>query len=402
MEDLAATFDHRPAGHNEPGVTSEVLTSETPVMNPELTPAMFSTMHALKDHSIALDPVASEVTSEVSIPDASLVVDDTPAEAHEKTTPTHVTLHDVLELLRLKCLDYHKRYAAIFGSMEKNLQAPFSSYVEAVVNDPLEWLHSFPMKDTSEPALAKSKTALLYLLGHATVRADLTTQVCDQAIEILTAAWQKNKKQMSKEREQLKGRQQQHQVLDVTLTPEPAPGEHVETQKGQKALRALKARKDRKDQDVQEIHRSASGPRVRPAVHWAYDCDDITEQEDDGEDTGYEDVEDAEDSDEVEDFEDVEDVEDVDEDSDEECPHDCMCEIGEAGVAGEAVADYVQHLERELHRRDYELNYAHQKIGLLKELVVDMARTAFSVDSMNNRDEEGLAGKCMRILLSQW
>jgi hypothetical protein len=388
-------------------MTSDVLKSETPALKPE----MFSTMHALLDH-IALDSdVAFEVTPEMPITDAdtisvkapetsvvapgtSVVAPETSPTSDEKTTPTHVTLHDVLELLRHKCLDYHKRYAAIFGSMEKNLQAPFSAYVEAVVNDPLEWLHSFPMKDTSEPALAKSKTALLFLLGHATVRADLGTQVCDQASEILTAAWQKNKKQMSKEREQLKGRQQQqqHQVLDVTLTTEPA-GENVEVQKGQKVLKALK---DQDVEEIQKIHRSASGPRlVRPAVHWAYDCDDITELE---EDTGYED---ADSGDKEEDFEDVEDVEDVDEDS-EECPHDCMCEIGEAGVAGEAVADYVQHLERELHRRDYELNYALQKIGLLKELVVDMARTAFSVDSMNNRDEEGLAGKCMRILLSQW
>lgn len=215
--------------------------------------------------------------------------------------PTDFSLGDALQLLRTKCLDYHRRYESIFASMQFDLALPFKDYVECIVNDPKEWLLTFPANDVSQPALAKSKTAMMYLLSHDDVRAALSPSFCKDAVEVLTQAWLAHKGEVLRWRSRSKndGNSSSRGGRNKTPNKEARANRIVATSEADSNSvdqNLLDAEDDAEDEDVHE------------------DDDDDDVQDDADKDDDHDDTHDDDDEDEDED----EDDEDEDEDDENE------------------------------------------------------------------------------------
>jgi hypothetical protein len=265
-------------------------------------------------------------------------------------TNSRFTLHDALELLRVKCIDYYKRYLSIFKSMEKDVsRCSFDGYVEAIVNDPLEWLQSFPLTDVSEPALAKSKSAMLFLLSHETIRSQLTPAVCEHAVDVLTSAWQANKRMLVEQRGKLKNNNFtnfnnfnfNNQKVMITESKTPTGAEDYA--------------------DVEDITT-------------------MVNEEDLDEDDGFDDEND---------FVEREDADDDDDDDYEASDDD---------------DDMVHRIAIELEEKERQLASALEKLETLKELFVDVIRDLDEVTTTTTTTTttKPKMSKYVSVLLSQW
>jgi hypothetical protein len=279
------------------------------------------------------------------------------------------TLSAALEMLREKCMDYHKRYAAIFRSMEKDLGSPFVDYVEAIVNDPVEWLNSFPTKDTSEPALAKSKTAMLYLLAHEQVQAALGCDLCSSASDKLTAAWQANKKAILRARESLR------------------------------KDRPAKARAAAELLDIVDIDPLCKIDNDDDDKDDGYGADGYASGNDDTEraDASYPWHQSGDRSYDRRSYDDRRRTDDRRDDQKEYGEYVRLnCDQKEYELR---CADY----EAQLRHREHEMTFMMQKMGILKEMIVDLV----SMSEPSERDDaqtqtQRRLADCFRILLTQW
>lgn len=109
-------------------------------------------------------------------------------------------LNEALALLSNKCSDYHTTYTTIFSSMKKELDSPLKDYVEAIMNDPKEWIRSFPQKHKSPSALAKGKSAMLSLLKEDKMMGSLGAEFCNEAVQTLEQGWKDHHKAILEER----------------------------------------------------------------------------------------------------------------------------------------------------------------------------------------------------------
>lgn len=65
-------------------------------------------------------------------------------------------------------------------------------YLDFVIHEPVEWLKGFPAKLTTKGAFSRPKTALLKLLKHADVQAELGAEYTKRVHDIVWAAFKKN------------------------------------------------------------------------------------------------------------------------------------------------------------------------------------------------------------------
>lgn len=111
-----------------------------------------------------------------------------------ETTAT-VSVEQALEILRAKCTDYHKAWADIATSLNLPLTTPIASYFEQINNDPLHWFNAFPASAISFQALAKPKSALLYLLEKCSeVRNAVGEDYCNELAAKIGEEWKKHGK----------------------------------------------------------------------------------------------------------------------------------------------------------------------------------------------------------------
>lgn len=65
-------------------------------------------------------------------------------------------------------------------------------YLDFVIHEPVEWLKGFPAKLNTKGAFSRPKTALLKLLKHADVQAELGPEYTKRVHDIVWAAFKKN------------------------------------------------------------------------------------------------------------------------------------------------------------------------------------------------------------------
>lgn len=101
---------------------------------------------------------------------------------------------DAQDALLAKCKDYHKTHGLVLNALNIADDTPLSSYLEQIDNDTLEWFNVFPKEYLSVPALAKPKSAIVYLLEkHEETRNYCGAEFCDRLATKIHAVWKENR-----------------------------------------------------------------------------------------------------------------------------------------------------------------------------------------------------------------
>ena len=115
-------------------------------------------------------------------------------------------LQAAFDILHAKCADYGKYSEAVARALDIDPDArTLADYLEQIRDDPVSWFDAFPMEYASVGALAKPKTAILYLLEKVPdVKAEFGEDSCKALAARVEAEWKANKGRLVEERAALK------------------------------------------------------------------------------------------------------------------------------------------------------------------------------------------------------
>lgn len=106
-----------------------------------------------------------------------------------------------LDLLKTKCPDYHKSQSEIISTLNLQGSSTLKSYLELIQNDPVTYFESFPKSAVSFIALAKPKSAILYLLEKCEqVRQSEGATFCDALANTIGKEWKQHGKRIAEAR----------------------------------------------------------------------------------------------------------------------------------------------------------------------------------------------------------
>ena len=106
-------------------------------------------------------------------------------------------LNKTLELLKDKNPEYKNAHERILKILNIPLTSSMKSYIELIHNDHLHWFNAFPSVFASYEALAKPKSALLFLLEkQKDVRDELGVEYCDNLANSIGDFWRANKEEL--------------------------------------------------------------------------------------------------------------------------------------------------------------------------------------------------------------
>lgn len=110
-------------------------------------------------------------------------------------------IDQALDLLKTKCPDYHKNQSEIISTLNLQGSSTLKSYLELIQNDPVTYFESFPKSAVSFIALAKPKSAILYLLEKCDqVRQSEGAQFCDALANTIGKEWKQHGKRIAEAR----------------------------------------------------------------------------------------------------------------------------------------------------------------------------------------------------------
>lgn len=106
-------------------------------------------------------------------------------------------LNKTLEILDEKNPEYKNTHERILKILNIPLSSSLKSYIELIQNDHLQWFNAFPTAYASYEALAKPKSALLFLLEkQPDIRAELGVEYCNHLANSIGEFWRNNKEEL--------------------------------------------------------------------------------------------------------------------------------------------------------------------------------------------------------------